>query len=313
MAIVPSAPTQILCTGEGEIKVIDVAKAEVVTTVAMDRKDLRVTDAIFVNDHEAIISCTSACPRWLDMRNLSIKMIPARHNLGSENFVLNEELILLQQAFYQKSDDLEGDQSNWSEHQWIIEEDDSKLLDKQAPLIVYNHKTKETVNEWWYPKGKTKESWGSYAWPIIGGPKNKLIAASYLKDKQLYIYEVGKEEPLRKISTKGFAPGQYDSMYAVHATETHFLFRANNQLLFYNIQKHKWNSMDMSTYAKYAIDKSRNWLVSIYNSDLTIWEMDNWDIILKQDLGSEMKWVLIDDYIYTYSEEKGVLAFEISD
>jgi WD40 repeat protein len=314
MAIVPSSPTQILCTGEGEIKVIDVEKAEVAATIAMDKKDLRVTEAIFVNDYEAIISCTSACPRWLDMRDQSIKMIPARHNLGGVNYIIDEEHVLLQQAFYQKSDDLEDDQSNWSEHQWLIEEDDPDLLDKQAPLLLYNHKTKEIVNEWWYPKGKTKESWGSYAWPIIGGPDNKLIAASYLKEKQLYIYEVGKDAPLRKISTKRFAPGQYDSMYAVHATETHFVFRANNQLLIYDIAKHKWNpAFDISYYAKYDIDKSRNWLVSIYNSELTIWEMENWTKIHTQNLGDKMKWVLVDEQIYTYSEEKGVLAFEINE
>ena len=181
-------------------------------------------------------------------------------------------------------------------------------------MIVFNIQTKTIVHEWWYALGKTKASYSTnYAWPIVGGPNNSIIAASYIDEKKIYLWEMGKEEPIKVINMSKYCPGKYDNIYAVYGNENYIFFRASSTglLLRYEIQKKKWTEIPMNGY-KYAIDHQNGRIAALdYSNKIYIWSIDPWELLLEKKMPNEMEWTLFGDYFYAYSKTDGMMVFEM--
>lgn len=313
IATLPTAPHKVLITGEGTLKIIDTMTAKIADAIPLDMSDLRITEAFFINEEECILSITSNEPRLVNIKTKEVRVIPCNYSLGGENFRLNDDLLLLQPSFY-KDNVRRGENAVSADFSWEFGMDKPlNIRQKEAPLVVFNIQTKKIEHEWWFPHDQVVEKdWSFYAWPIVGGQNNSIIAASYLKEKMLYLWEVGKEEPLKIIDMASYCSGSYNSLYGIYANEKYLFFRTDSLLLKYDIRQEKWSKQNASGY-KYTVDEKKGWIALLENNNtLSIWDMESGNQLLNYNIGFPAERIVIADYLYLYSKEKGMLVYEMT-
>ena len=312
IGILPKEPAKVLMTGEGEIWVVDVSTAKIDRKLVMDHKELKVTDAFWINDIEFIASCVNALPRLVNVESGKIKVIQSNFSLGGQNIKLDDERCLYQLSYYKDENYYKTD-AEISEISLFVGKDKSlKTLEKQAPLVVYNLKTNTIEQEWWFPNAQLKSDWGQYGWPINGGPENKLVAATYTDEKQILIWKVGESKPITIKDLTPMARSKYSSPYPVFANEKVFIFRLDDDFLKYDISTGNWESIFTDGW-KTALSPDKRFIANIQGRNkLVIFDTISWQKVCSVPVGFEMEWVLMtEELLYTYSKTNGLVLFRI--
>lgn len=174
-----------------------------------------------------------------------------------------------------------------------------------------NVKTKQIVQQWWFPKESQLKDSGNYAWPIVGGADNKLVAATYSEIQAIYFWELGKEELMQTINLKKVAKYSYSSPYAVFASDKVFVFRMDDDMHKYDIETKTWTTFKTNGW-KSALNPEKTIFATIQRTtELVIYDASSLNLLHKENMGFELDWVLIDEYIYVYNKNKGMMVYQL--
>jgi len=310
IGILPEEPNKIITTGCGELWIVDVSKGKIDRKWPLDNKNISVTAGIFLDSKHILLSCAITQPRLLNVETGELKIVRSDFCLNSENFKINDHQLLLHFSFFIEKNYYEST-AEFADFSFEVKQNRNQI-GKKTPLLIFDLEKKEVVREIWYEDEPKKEK-DHYAWPMIGGKNNEMLAAAYLDEKRIHFYTTNETNVIHQKSLKSEAQSNYSSPYPVFATEKYFVFRMDNSFYRYEIQTKKWKSLAVQGW-KSAWSPDQKYFICISNNTcLNIIDLEKFTIVTSHEMNYDLEWVLWQgDRIFVYNQKNGMTVFEVA-